>query len=279
MEFLVEGPVLPMSMKGLRISDRLILEQAMPKAMGEYPDGQSRSYALAFVSYLWESSSARLMLDAINYLDFFLLVTSFSIRQPLTYFGGVGTRIKDQRALGTHKVSFPDYWLDISRMSNTDSPFNKPILAAKERFLKVELDRKAIMDGYLGIALRFYRLALLADQRKQFEEAVVSLIIVAEALVSSGSGITDSLKRRITALMTDEGLDIPDLERSIGIYYGVRSDIVHGHKRRKISPKEVGAVAEAIWKTLEIALDRRYLAKKKFVAMIDQKASRRSSVS
>jgi hypothetical protein len=264
-EFLVECNLLPMTIGRLQVSETLIFEQAL--SWGTTPTGQSKSYALAYVG-VEDDPKPHYFLFARAYLDFFLMIYSLTTDQPVTHFMGVGTKIPNLEALGTKRVSFPDCEKVTVLNENMESVFSKPILSAKQRFLKLEEDRQTIMQGYLGLALRYYYFALQANERGHFDEVVVNLAIAIEAIVSTGKNFTKNLKQRVSILISDDESEKTDIAKKLGDFYDLRGAIVHGG-RKEIPLADVRMVSGYVRRAIERVLSLKLFSKKELIRSIE----------
>ena len=132
-EFLLEGDLFPPTLGKLQVSNTLILEQTWNPNIDSHPTGQQESYSIAYVGVKGDPKP-HFMLQASSYLDFFLLIYSFTATTPVIKFMGIGTEIPDLRALGTHRVSFPDVKKITYDKEYPESKFSQPILSAKKSF-------------------------------------------------------------------------------------------------------------------------------------------------
>jgi hypothetical protein len=266
-EFLVEGNLLPMTIGRLQVSENLILESAWEPEKSL--TGRHRSFALAYVGVEDDPQPSSFLFER-DYLDFFLLIHSLITGQPTTQCMGAGTEIPDLAMLGSRRVSFPDYEKITVLDENLESEFSKPILLAKERFLELEKDREAIMNGYLGLALRYYYFALQANERGHLDEVVVNLVIAAEAIVSTGEKYTENFKRRIPILISDNESIRAYIEKELGCFYGLRGAIVHGG-RKEIILDDVRRVSGYIARAIDEALSLRYFSKEELINFLENK--------
>jgi hypothetical protein len=264
-EFLVEGNLLPMTIGKLQVSENLILEQAWSNEKTSL--GQSKSFTLAYVGVEGDPKS-NFFLFAQDYLGFFLLIYSLTTGQSAVQFIGAGTEISSLGELGSHRVAFPSYDRVTVLNEDLDCIFSKPILLAKERFLELEKDRHAIMEGYLGLAIRHYYFALQANERGHFDEVVVNLAIAAETLVSTEGNITKNLKQRLSSLISDDELERSGIMKRIGDFYALRGDIVHG--RHKKHSADVRVVSEYIKRAIDKALSLRHFSKEELIKSLDK---------
>ena len=147
---------------------------------------------------------------------------------------------------------------------------DKGIVDTRELFLKLEPDRETIMDGHLGLALRFYYLAVSAAERRSREEFIMHLSIAAEALVQTGEGkLTENIKRRIAALIGNESDEAKTIAREIGELYRVRGLVVHGHKP-KIQLYQTKRMDSYVRRAVQNGLELRHLSKKDLAQWLDQ---------
>ena len=148
------------------------------------------------------------------------------------------------------------------------SEFSKPILTAKERFLELKKDRLTIMDGHLGIALRYYHFTLQAEERKHFPETVINLAIAAEAMLSTGENFKSNLKRRISTFISENESERIEIAEKIGDFYDLRGAIVHGgHK--KIPLSVLRAANKYIRRAIDKALALRIYDKEELIKTIE----------
>jgi hypothetical protein len=199
-EFLIKGTLLPITVGEFHVSENLFIEKVSPKHLGY----EQTDYAIAYVAVDAPKDSYYFH-TAINYLDFFLLIHSLMSGQPITSKIGGGTPLENLSSLGKKQISFGDYE-KIHMLSEPSDFFLKPFIQIKKRFLELLPFRKKIMESHLKIALVYYYWAVQASQRR-FEEAIINLMIAAEALlVIEDRKMRSLLSRRLKLIIASSNL-------------------------------------------------------------------------
>lgn len=109
----------------------------------------------------------------------------------------------------------------------------------------MQRDREDILNGYLGVALRYYAYALQADYRgrpQRIDELIINLAIAAEALLNSGGSISATMQEVISKLNYKDSAN--DISQTIKAFYNLRSAVVHGRKKH-ISNDEMNFALKA----------------------------------
>lgn len=259
-EFLITGYLLPFSIGRLQISERLILEKV--RGIHEYArnDVEARAYvAVEDEPYFFQKAS--------SYLDFFILIHSLTNFSSASYSIGPAIELSNLDELGKESVS--GYEKVIVLNESMESPFCKPILSAKERFLQLEEDQLKIMDGYLGLALRYYYYTARANNLQRIAEVIINLSISAEALFSTGRDFKTNLKCRLSSFIADSEPERDEISQRIGDFYDLRSGIVHGRIRKKKIPVEVIYPRTYIKKAIDKALNLKLYSKKELLKHIE----------
>jgi len=269
-EFLIEWNLLPSVIGRLQVSERLVIEDAWNQQRDYLTNGKSKSYVLAYVGVEDEPSFFN---TAVSYIEFFLLICALTSDISGTYQLGIGTQISDFSELGKRRIGFPSY----EKVEVLSSPpeLMEPILAAKSRFLQLEKDRQQIMDGYLGLALRYYYFALQSYYRNRIDEMIIDLAITAEALFTKESkNITRNLKCRLSSFIADNELERGEIVKKIDEFYSLRSAIVHGNKKSfSLSDvKLTGTAKTYIQKAIDKALTLKFYSKEELLQRIDETA-------
>lgn len=267
-EFLIEGYLLPPTMGELRVSEKLLLEQAWRKESESLPSYEQKSYTLVYVG-VEAPKEANFFLIAQNYLDFFVLIYSLVSGQPVTTRMGIGTTLNDLSSLGANRISFPSFEKIHVLGEHKDNFLSKPILKAKERFLQLLPNRQRIMESPLGLALIYYYLAVLASRRR-LEEAVIHLMIASEALLcTETTKIRENLSRRLSALVAEDEAEKGEILRKMRKLYELRCGIVHGGGK-KPSRNDVKILFNYVRRVVERGLSLRNLSKEELVAKLDK---------
>lgn len=197
-EFLIQGYLLPMTIGRLQSSPSFVIEDAIAKK-------DSRGFfALAYVGVEDELNFFR---KARSKIDFFLLLHALITGQAATYLLGAAIPLSTFDDLGKNRVTFPSYEKVIHLNEDMKSELSKPILLTKERFLQLEKHMYRILDGHVGLALRYYYRASQASGKRRVAEVVIDLAIAAEALFSSEPPYTANLKRRFSNFIADDELE------------------------------------------------------------------------
>ncbi len=265
-EFLVEG--LPLTVERFRVSERLILDSVIGPTALSSPIF-NLSHAVAYVAA--EGDRAMDAVDARRYLDFFLLLYSYVTGKRVVMEQHVGTPLDKIESLGARKIGLPHYEKIQSGIKEPHPLWDKGIIKTKELFLKLESDREKIMSGHLGLALRFYYLAVSAGERMSRDEFVIHLTIAAEALVQTGEGnLTQNLKRRIATLVANGAEETKEIERNMGELYVLRGLVVHGHKPQ-IRITQTRQLDSYVRRAVEKGLELRDMTKKDLAQMLDHR--------
>jgi len=259
-EFLITGYLLPPSIGRLQISERLILE----KVRGIHDYARNDVEARAYVAIEDEPSFFQ---NASSYLDFFILVHSLTNFSSLSYSIGPAIELSNLDDLGKESVS--GYEKVIVLNESIESPFCKPILSAKERFLQLEANRQKIMDEYLGLALRYYYYTARANNLQRIGELIINLSISAEALFSTGRDFKTNLKYRLSTFIADSEQERDEISQRIGDFYDLRSVIVHGRMRKKNIPVEVIYPSNYIKRAIDKAFNLKLYTKKELLQYIE----------
>lgn len=268
-EFLVEGYLLPFTMGELRVSEKLLLQQALRKEDSSWLTPPSPFYTLAYVG-VELSDETNYFLKASSYLEFFILIYSLLSGRSVTARMGVGTLLENIDSLGQKKISFPSVEKVHSEEKQFDSPQNKPILKAKDLFLRLLPERHQIMTSYLGLALTFFYHATRASQRS-LEEVIINSMISGEALlIAKNERIRSSLARRLSSLIAKNELEKAKISKKMRELYDLRSNIVHG-RGKKPSGAEARILLEYMSKAINKALTLRNLTKDELLEKLDRK--------
>jgi len=264
-EFLVEGHMLPPTIGRLKISETLILEQVY-RSGSEHPIS-----AIAYVGVV-TPGEANPFFTARDYLDFFLLIYCLVSGQAVTTTMGIGTTLDDINSLGRKRVGFPGSE-KIEVMGEYEEDFvSKPILEAKKRFLLFEPDRQKIMESPLGLALKYYYLAVRASSRLS-EEAVIHLMIAAEALlITMNEKVRGTLSSRLSTLIAENETEKAEISKKMRELYDLRSAIVHG-KGKKTSFDEARILFAYVRRAIECGLSLRRLTKEELAAKLDNECA------
>jgi len=258
-ESLLSGNLLPPTIGRLQVSKRLIIERAWET----YSSGE---FALAYVG--WEDEP-NFFMKAILYMDFFLLIHALICGTPVTHIRGPANPISKLSELGKRRFYFSKYEKITVPQEDLHSELSKPILSTKDRFLQLEKDTQRIIDGHVGLALRYYYFALQANNRGRIEEVVIDLAIAAEALFSTRKNFTKNLKRRLSSFIADDESERGEIAKRIGDFYHLRGTIVHGGKKR-INLNDIGIVSIYVQKAIDKALSFRLYSKKEFIQEVDK---------
>jgi len=266
-EFLIEGYLLPPTIGRLCVSEELTLESVW-RAGSEYRlSHEPVYYAIAYVGVASPKES-NYFPAARDYLDFFLLIYSLVSGQPVTSMMGVGTTLDDITSLGTKRVGWSSFEKIHVQDEREDDLLCKPILDAKKRFLLLLPDRQRIMESPLGLALIYCYFAVLASRRR-LEEAVIDLIIAAEALlITRNESIRGNLSRRLSALIAENEIEKAEISKKMRELYDLRCAIVHGGGG-KPSWNDVQILFNYVRRAIEQGLSLRHLSKEELVAKLD----------
>jgi len=259
-EFLIQGYLLPLTMGRLQVSPSFIIEDAMAKK------DSKGFFALAFVGVEDEPHFFRM---ARSKMDLFLLLHTLMGGQAATHLLGAATPLSKLDDLGENRVTFRDYEKINLLNEDIQSPFSKPILSTKERFLQLEKDMHKIMDEHVGLALQYYYYAVQADGKRRYPEVVVDLAIAAEALFSTGRDHKKNLKRRLSSFIAEDALEREKIAERIGDFYYLRGAIVHGGKK-KVPLADVRAASEYIRRAIDKALSSKLYTKTELIKEVDK---------
>jgi hypothetical protein len=255
-EFLIEGYLLPPTIERLRISENLILEQVY-----------SQEKPHVTVAYVGVSSvgEKNFFPDAVAYLDFFLLIYTLMSGQKVAHTMGVGTTLDTVKSLGAKRFSFHVDKVHVDRRIERDS-LTKHILMVKKRFLQLLPDRQKITDGHLGLALTFYYVAVHA---RRLEEAVISLMIAAEALLcTETTNVRKNLSRRLSVLIEEDAIKKSEVAKKMLQLYELRSSIIHGGGK-KPPFNDTRVLFDYVRRAVERGLSLRRLSKEEFAVRLD----------
>ena len=268
-EFLIEGNLLPMTMGELRVSEKLLFEQAWLKESESLPSWEQKSYTLVYVA-VEAPRNTNYFLIARDYLDFFLLIYSLVSNQPVTSRVGVGTNLENINFLGDNRVGFPSFEKVHFVGEHKNSLLSRSILEAKELFLSLVPNKQEIMESSLGLALVYYYYAVLASRRR-LEEVIINLVIAGEALlISDNTKIMQKLSRRLSRMIAETGKERTEIAKKMRKLYGLRCGIVHGGKK-KPSTYDVGTLFDYIKRAIKKGLTSREFEKMELIAKLDKK--------
>jgi len=267
-EFLIEGYLLPPTIGRLQVSEKLILERVWRRGSEYLLSHEPADYAIAYVGVA-TPKEAHFFLIARDYLDFFLLIYSLASGQPVNTTMGIGTTLNDLSSLGAERISFPNFEKIHVLGEHAEKFLSKPILDAKQRFLQLLPDRQRIMESSLGLALRYYYYAVLASRRR-LEEAVIHLMIAAEALLCTDTKkISMKLSRRLSTLIAENETEKAEIFKKMRDFYRLRSGIVHGGGKRS-SRSDLKILFNYVRRGIECGLSLRHLSKEELVAKLDK---------
>jgi hypothetical protein len=245
--------------EGLRISERLLLEEAYSPYHGEV--------TIAHIGLEdWRSISKK----GIPYLDFFLLVCALVSNWSATWLSGaVGADISNFDELGKPNTIYSDYMKKkniLWKLSSED-----PIIPVKNRFLELEEDMQEIMDGYLRIALRYYYFAIQAYYRepRRIDEILIDLAISAEALFSTGGRYAKNLRSRLSNFIANKETEEAEIAKNIGSFYRLRGAIVHGGRKKKVNFNDIRIAQSYIKKSIDKALSLKLYEKNDLLQLIE----------
>jgi hypothetical protein len=259
-EFLIQGYLLPMTIGRLQISPSFVIEDAVAKK-------DSRGvFALAYVGVEDEPNFFR---EALAKMNLFLLLHALITGQAATHLLGAAIPLSTLADLGKNRVTFPDYEKVIHLNEDMKSELSKPILLTKERFLQLEKDMDRILDGHVGLALRYYYRAAQASGKRRVAEVVIDLAIAAEALFSREPPYTANLKRRFSNFIADDELERKKIAKRIGKFYSLRGAIVHGVKK-KVPTEDIRTASEYIQKAIDKALSSKLYTKAELIRKADE---------
>lgn len=126
------------------------------------------------------------------------------------------------------------------------------------------------MKSHLKLALVYYYWAVQASQRR-FEEAIINLMISAEALlIVSNESIRGSLSRRLSTLITSDEEEKKTIEKKMRELYELRSAIVHGG-RKKPTFKDVRTLFSYVRRAIDNVLSSKEFLKESLVERLDEK--------
>ena len=262
-EFLIQGYLLPMTIGRLQVSPSFVIEEAVSKKdLGGF-------FALAFVGVKDEPNFFK---RASSKMNLFLLLHALITGQATTYLRGAAIPLSTLDDLGKNRVTFPGYEKVVLLDENMKSELSKPILLTKERFLQLENDMDRILDGHVGLALRYSYRAAQASGKRRVAEVVIDLAIAAEALLSRESPYTANLKRRLSIFIADNETERSEIFKKIGEFYRLRGLIVHGERinARKIPLVDVRAASEYIRKAIDKALSSKLYTKAELIQKVDK---------
>lgn len=265
---------LPHYMLGrLQISKRLIIQRVKTQHEEFFPNYESESFALAYVGVEDDENLGK---TAIPYLELFLLIAAITSDITSTYQVGIGSGPRSWNELGTRVPRLNDF----EKITTSSPPeLCKPILIAKERYLQFEKDCTQIMNGYLGLALRYYHSGIQAyNQTKKYvrrtylyrqksEDAIINFAIASEALFSKQSPYRGNLKRRFSEFICKDELEIEKISTIIGDFYEHRGAIVHGGQKTTLF--NVKVIKAYLRRAIDKALSLNFYSKNKLLQIID----------
>lgn len=249
----------------LRISDRLILEFLVSPEK-ETLSGAEPSITMAYVAIEDEDWPR----NAYSIIDLFTLTLALIGDISATYRNPIGTDIPSLNELSKIRITYADYKM---HKIHASPDYEKPILTAKEQYLKIEDDRDIILNCYLGLALRYYYYALQSYHRepRRIDEVTIDLSIAAEALFSTGIYFTKNLKYRLSNFITQDQSEKAKIAKLISNFYDYRSDLMHGRlTKRKITLNEIIAVKQYIKRAIIKTLFLRLYDKKQLIKYIGE---------
>jgi hypothetical protein len=223
-------------------------------------------FVLAFVGVEDEPNFFKRASSKIN---LFLLLHALITGQAATYHQGAGIPLSTLENLGRNRVTFPGYEKIIHLNEDMKLELSKSILLTKERFLQLEKDRDRILDGHVGLALRYYYRAAQASGKRRIAEVVIDLAIAAEALFSKEPPYTSNLKRRLSSFVAQDESERKEIAKKIGKFYHLRGAIVHGEKK-EIPLGAVRTASEYIRKAIDKALSSSLYTKAELIQAVDE---------
>jgi len=259
-EFLLQGPLLPLTIGRLHVSPSFRIEGAA----GEKTAGGS--FALAFVGVMGEGDIIR---KASSRVEFFVLLYALATGHAVTSTVGGATCLSTLDDLGKNRISFPSYERATRRNEDFQSVSSKPILLTKERFLQLEEDKDRILDEYVGLALTYYYYAVRASKKGSPAEVVTNLAIAAEALFSKEQPYTAHLERRLSGFIAHDEFERKEITKRIGEFYRLKEAVVRGEKRG-IPPADVRRVSEYIRRAIDKALSSKLFTKAQLIQEVDK---------
>jgi len=271
-ECLIYDDLLPMPVSRLRVSENFLLE----KVTGADRDGHPKLFTVAYLA-IDPPKETRLFLMAGEYLDLFLLVWSLTSRRGPSHRFGAASGLDDMSSLGNSRVTWPQ--LKRPRVQGEEkydlsaSVWGKPILETRRLFLDLLPDRSRILEGYLGLALRFH---YLAGSERMWNEKLVLLMIAAEALLIKGKKEFKSmtLARRMPSLISERKREKEKISREMKKLYKLRNAIVHGEEEgKKASLRDVIILFDYLGRALRKCLRMRELSKPDLVTRLDEAES------
>ena len=263
-EFLIEGNLMPATLGQLRIGDRLLLQNAMSRGGHFGPRGEYKQHALGFVAVPTEGNFFK---EAAELLDLFLLIYALRSGQPAVHFMGIGTDLIDVVSLGGHRSTWPEIEEVHALHPDVNHHLSKPIVSAKELFLKLEREKETILGGYLGLALRFYYCALQAFERGRLDETVIDLAVAGEAIVSTGGNFTQNFKTRLSKLIEENPSGRKETAKKLYELYHLRGSIVHGGGGQPLV-SDVGIYADYMRRAIEYCLAHGFFAKEDLLSRL-----------
>ncbi len=266
-EFLIEGYLLPPTMKALRVSSELLIEPAFHKGSSTQYSYEHKNCALAYVA-VEAPETTHYFRIAQNYLDFFLLIYSLISRQPVIHRMSIGTTLESIDDLGKQRFGFP-YHEKIEVLNSTEDDFLcKPILESKALFLSLLPQRHNIIEKPIGIALTYFYYALRAREIR-LGEALINLIIAAESLlIIENEKKGQNLARRLSLLIGQSQDEKDEIAAKIRKLYGLRCGIVHGGGN-KPTLKDVDTLFNYLGRAIKLCLSSMELDKQKLVRKLD----------
>lgn len=274
-EFILEGNLLPTTIMDDRVTNIFLLEQTFGGQLLSSQLGDQKSYARAYIATDDDPNPFPRLSFAVGYLEFFLLIHALTTGEPVTHRIGVSSVIPSLDFLGRKYFTFPAFEKirpeDSNMRNDLNSVLSKPFLATKSKFLELIENRQRIMEGYLGLCLRYYYFATQAFQNGRYEMVVLNLATVAEALVSTGNFYGSNLERRIPRLIAEDLKERKRIAEILGKFYRLRSLIVHG-ERVKISRNDFREARIYVKTAVEKAMSLGYFSKHELIGWLDGKA-------
>jgi hypothetical protein len=239
-DFILNWNILP-PFDRFQVSGNLMLEVIEPKNVPidvyYYTEFRPHEITLAYVGIEDKKNNIK---KAYSIIELFLLTCALISDFTGTYRGGAGIKIHSLNELGKRRALYHQYKTRGFYSSNLKA-VQKPITLVKNRFLQLASDIYEILNGYLGMALRYYSYAVQSSKRgrqSRIEDVIINLAISAETLFTNEPSYTEKLKHRFSFFLAKNELEKTRIIKKVGEFYDYRADIVQGRRRKREMPIE-----------------------------------------
>jgi hypothetical protein len=262
LEFQIIWNISPLFGK-FRVADDFLLETL------EDPDDFEKINLITH-AYVGVERDRKSRQSSIPMIELFTLTLGLTSNIYATYrFYGVGLPLANLNRLGQQRVLYKHYQTAEVHLS-PEEVLLRPITDARVRFLELRGDQDAILQSYLGLALRYFSYALNSQQQRRFDEQVLFLSIAAEALFSTGRAFRRNLKNRLSTFIAKSEEEKQNITHCIEAFYDYRGAIVHGGMNKtKLNDNEVTVVRDYIRRAIDQALTLKFYDKTDLIQYIE----------